>query len=266
MFRSLRARFQKKDIDIGEYRDNPLELYYKSTGPWVTDIPVSHYRSNFLGFRADTNPLVKMLLSEDKTYDSSAVHRFYDQFQPTTVGDVLNIETSKVASFPAMSAVMPWWTKTPEARLAQVCIDTDQKPYLGKEAHRLGAEEGRDYGWHYFGPVSKAVGITEFERQRSVFDSIRTRGYKPTSLLHIHGEFLIHGKNWVWVNLGGKHRFNALAALGYTSMTVSVKNKYGPAFVRREDVDSWPNVVNGLFDREEALKIFDRLLLGRDVA
>lgn len=263
MFRSLRARFRKKEIEVEEYRVSPLELSYQKAGPWVTEIPVSHYRSNLLGFRSESNPLIKTLLSHDQRFDRSSLHVFYEKFQPESIGDVLNISSSKATSYPAMSTVMPWWKKTPDARLLQVCVNINSKPYLGKEARGLGADESSDFGWQYFGPVSCAVGKTEFDRQHSVFDSIRRRGYRPTSPLHIHGEFLVNGNDWVWVNLGGKHRFNALVALGHNTITISVKNKYGPAFVRREDVDSWPNVLNGWFDREEALQIFDQLMSGR---
>lgn len=264
MFRSFRARFQKKEIDEEYYQVNPVELSYRISGPWVTSIPASHYRSNLLGFRTESNPFIKTLLSGKQTFSQSYLRHFYEQFQPETIGDVLNISTSKAASYPAMSTVMPWWTKEPNARLVQVCVSTDRKPYLGKEAYHLGADEGSDFGWHHFGPVSSGVGEMEFDRQYSVFNSIRTHGYQPTSPLHIHGEFLIHGADWVWINIGGKHRFNALVALDHDIITVSVKNKYGPAFVRRDEVDFWPNVINGWFDREEALQIFDQLMLGRD--
>jgi len=162
---------------------------------------------------------------------------------------------------PPMAAVMPWWSMNPERRLQQVAIETDGG-FIGKEAIKLGASVADDFGWQYFGPVSPAVGQMEFDRQRAVFHSINRNGYKPTSYLHVHGEFLVHGGDWVWVNLGGKHRLNALVAMGSQEVIVSAKRKYGPEFVRREEAELWPNVQNGWFTREEALRLFDRIMQG----
>ncbi len=111
-------------------------------------------------------------------------------------------------------------------------------------------------GTSNLGPMSRMMKDNEVQ----AFE--QRNGYKPTSYLHVHGEFLVHGGDWVWVNLGGKHRLNALVAMGSQEVIVSAKRKYGPEFVRREEAELWPNVQNGWFTREEALRLFDRIMQG----
>jgi hypothetical protein len=134
---------------------------------------------------------------------------------------------------------------------------------FGVEAYKLGVKPEGNFGWQYFGPVSDSVGLLEFSRLKSVYESINEKGYCPPAKSHIHGEFLISDDDWVWVNLGGKHRCAALIAMNYSEIPVRVRGKYGAAFVRRCEVDYWPNVLNGLFSRDQALQFFDKMILGR---
>lgn len=218
---------------------------------------------NLTAFRADSNPFVATLRQASLTYNDSPLYHFYQSFCPASVADLLGISASPISNQPAMSAVMPWWNKDPQQRLQQVA---EQRPsgWLGKEAIKLGISSADDFGWQYFGPVSEKLGLLEFERQRQVYDSIAKRGYKPRSHLQVHGEFLVDGNDWVWVNLGGKHRVNALLAQGNDTVIAAAKGKYGSIFVRRSEVASWPNVVNGWYTEEEALQVFDRIMAGKE--
>lgn len=227
----------------------------------MVSVAVDRCRMNLTALHISRSPFVRTLQAADAHYENSVLFQFYENLTPSCVGDLLQLSDSRIASLPAMAAVMPWWSMTPERRLQQVAVETDGG-FIGKEALKLGASRDNDYGWQYFGPVSPAVGQMEFDRQCMVYQSIARNGYNPTSYLHIHGEFLIHGDDWVWVNLGGKHRLNALVALGAKEVIVSAKRKYGPEFVRREDVALWPNVQNGWYTREEALRLFDRIIEG----
>ena len=227
----------------------------------MVSVPVDRCRMNLTALHISRSPFVQTLQQSDPQYADSALFQYYESVTPSCVGDLLQLSDSRIASLPPMAAVMPWWCMSPERRLQQVAIETDGG-FIGKEALKLGASVADDFGWQYFGPVSSAVGQMEFDRQRAVFQSIRRNGYNPTSYLHVHGEFLVRGDDWVWVNLGGKHRLNALVAMGAQEVIVSAKRKYGPEFVRREEVDLWPNVQSGWFTREEALRLFDRIMEG----
>jgi len=263
MLKSFFNGRNNKLVDSESYIRTPLELSYRSSGPFVTEVPPSSYRSGLLGLRIADNPFFRTLSQNQREYSDSDLYRYYQAVQPAGAGDVMPVRDSRIASMPAMAACMPWWKITPEERLKQVLASATDGRFLGKEAVKLGADPETDYGWLYFGPVSENVGITEFNRQWKVYESIRKKGFQPTSSFSIHGEFLISDSDWAWVNYGGKHRFVALAAMGHQKIVVSAKNKYGPAFVRPEDVRAWPNVMNGWFTEEEALAVFWQMMSGR---
>lgn len=265
MFQLLRRRLQgrKAAIDIQPFSRSPAEIPYRQAKAIVTHVAADRCRSNFLGFSVQDSPFVQILTQDHSRYEGSALEAFYQTFQPETVGELLGLKNSAVASLPAMSAVMPWWNRKPEQRLEQVAVTAGNGRLLGKEAIKLGACEQTDFGWQYYGPVSTPVGKMEYERQVSVFHSIRDQGFQPTSATQIHGEFLVSGEDWAWVNIGGKHRLNSLVALGNPEIQVSAKGKYGPVIIRRSESSIWPNVQNGLFDEAEALGLFDRILAGR---
>jgi hypothetical protein len=259
----LRLLGRKTATDIQPFSLSPAEIPYRKAETIVTIVAAERCRSNFLGLSVQDSPFVQILSQNDSGYEGSALETFYQTFKPATVGDLLGLETSEIASMPAMSAVMPWWNRKPEQRLEQVAIRAVNGRFLGKEAIKLGASEQTDFGWQYYGPVSTTVGKMEYERQVSVFRSIRDQGFQPTSATQIHGEFLVSGEDWVWVNIGGKHRLNSLVALGHPEIQVSAKGKYGPVITRRSESSIWPNVQNGLFEEKEALELFDRILAGR---
>ncbi|WP_297004988.1 hypothetical protein [Thalassolituus sp. UBA6592] len=246
---------------VSHYRHSPAELAYHKPGDIIVSVPVSRCRMNLTMLPASRNPFVMTLQEGHDSYENSPLFQFYDSVKPATVGQLLSVMQSPIASLPAMATVMPWWAISPEERLDQVAVETPHG-YLGKEAIKMGASRSGDYGWQYFGPVSHQVGESEFQRQQLVYQSIRSNSYNPVSYKHIHGEFLISGRDWVWVNQGGKHRFNSLVAAGNEEVIVSAKRKYGPDFVQRSDAHLWPNVINGWFTEQEALTVFDRIMQG----
>lgn len=60
----------------------------------------------------------------------------------------------------------------------------------------------------------------------------------------------------------GLHRISVLATMGRTMLPILIRGGDNPAIVRRSDVDSWTHVRDGLYRREEALQVFDRLIAG----
>jgi hypothetical protein len=72
------------------------------------------------------------------------------------------------------------------------------------------------------------------------------------------GAILIHNNGkYCWVNGKGIHRMCVAHALGFEAIPVRVTK-----IVRRCDVRYWPGVVSGMFSRETALRVFDRLIEG----
>lgn len=111
-------------------------------------------------------------------------------------------------------------------------------------------------GWAFSGPVHPDKGRLEFLRLISLYQSIKENGYDQTKgyigVIQIKRDneyrYLVGG--------GGYHRALVMAALGY---------EYIPARFNRNstidvnDVDFWPQVRNGLWSKNQALKYVDHL-------
>lgn len=94
----------------------------------------------------------------------------------------------------------------------------------------------------------------------SVNNIIIKEGYAPSKLDHIYGEFLIDGNNWIWIAIGGTHRFSVLLALNVDTIPVAKLTRWVTLFVQHSEVEFWPNVGSGLLTVEETLSIFYRIM------
>lgn len=71
---------------------------------------------------------------------------------------------------------------------------------------------------------------------------------------YIETEFLVKGDEFCWKPRGeGNHRVTVAASLGYKNIKSIVTN-----IVRYDELNYWPNVVNGTFKKTEAEQIFNR--------
>jgi hypothetical protein len=165
-----------------------------------------------------------------------------------------------------MATVMPWSYSSPEQRMARFCIEGSHSRLLSTEAQKHGLNPAENYGCQFFGPISTDHGELEFLRLTSVNNKIIKEGYAPSKHGHIHGEFLIDGNDWIWIAIGGKHRFSVLSALDVDTIPVAKLSRWATLFVRRSEVEFWPNVRSGLFTVEEALSIFDRIMKGAKIS
>jgi hypothetical protein len=228
-------------------------------------IPMENCRSNMLGFTPAGNPFVETLIdysAKKSHYSGSKLENYYKHFCPSSMKIVLDSNNPILEKYHPMATVMPWSTSTPEEKFLRACVDVNAPNILSNEAQKLGLTAEKDYGWQYFGPVSEELGKAEYTRLISVYETILKNDYKPERYGYIHGQFLIHDQKWVWVNIGGKHRFATLAALGFTAIPIALRSRSSALYINRSDVDYWPNVKNGLFTKADALNIFDRLMHG----
>jgi hypothetical protein len=247
----------------------PLDLLYSNFKGGAAIVPIERCRSHMLGFTVDENPFIKTLIdysSSNSNYSGSVLENYYNHYCPTSMQSVLRSDNPSLNKYHPMATVLPWGISTPEEKLPNICVDPSAEQLLSKEAHKLGLKEKNNFGWQFFGPVSEDLGLQEYARLISVYNSIKEHGYLPEKYGYMHGQFLVSDDDWVWVNIGGKHRFSSLAALQYKSIPVALKSRSSALFIRRSDVDYWPNVKNGLFSRTDALNIFDRILSGTSYA
>lgn len=268
-YSSIKKKFFRNKYATSSYnlchQQDPLDLLYSNFEGGVAIVPIERCRSHMLGFTANANPFIKMLqeYAENKSdYSGSILERYYNEFCPTSMQAVLKSNNTYLSKYHPMATVLPWSTSTPEAKLTSSCVDENAHKILSKEAYKLGLSEKDNYGWQFFGPVSKSLGLQEYLRLITVYTSIKNNGYRPEKHGNINGYFLISDNDWVWVNFGGKHRFASLVALKFKNIQVALKSKSCELLIRRTDVDYWPNVKNGLFSKPDALNIFDQILKG----
>lgn len=255
------------DLCSSEY--HPLDIVYDGFSGEVMNIPLSRCRSYILGYLPEEHPFcvtLKQYNQKKHAFTHSKLNRYYAEFQPKTMADVLKLESPILKNYPAMATVMPWSYATPEQRMKRFCIEGSQSRLLAKEAVQHGLNSAENYGCQFFGPISADHGELEFKRLTSVNNNIVNDGYAPSKHGHLHGEFLIDGDNWVWVAIGGKHRFSVLSALEFEKIPVARLSRWAALFIRRNEVAYWPNVRNGLFTEEEALSVFDRIMKGTKVS
>lgn len=268
-FRSIKNLLSRDKYATSIYdlsgENTPLDLIYSNFLGKAALVPLERCRSHMLGFTADGNPFVESLrtYSENKcNYTGSTLEYYYNNFCPDSMQSVLSSAENSLNKFHPMATVLPWGIATPEQKLPKVCVNPSADKLFSSEAKKLGLSEKDNYGWQFFGPVSEGLGQLEYKRLISVFNSIKDDGYLPEKHGFIHGQFLVSDDNWAWVNIGGKHRFASLAALNFKSIPISLTSRSSALFIRRADVQYWPNVRNGLFSEFDALNIFDRILQG----
>lgn len=69
---------------------------------------------------------------------------------------------------------------------------------------------------------------------------------------------LIDGDSWKWMSgYDGNHRLYILNMINYPSVTSSLSK-----IIKKDEVNQWPNVKNGVYTKNEALRIFEALFQG----
>ena len=184
-----------------------------------------------------TRSLTEHIEKPDTEYESSALCRFYEIFQPSSVDDVFlsgnGITTDK--SDGLFSYQLPW--------------DIVPKTNNG---HKM----------NYSGPMDIKRGKAEYERLIDVYDSIKKQGYmirKSENLFNsnnIQGYFLKNNDEYSFIVLHGKHRAASLIALGEKKIPVTFDLGY-QRVIDRAAVEDWPLVKKGQMSKEKALMIFD---------
>jgi len=267
--RSIKNLFSRDKYATSIYdlssQNTPLDLIYSNFKGKAALVPIDRCRSHMLGYVISGNPFIealKMYSNNGCGYSGSILEHYYRDFCPASMKSVLNSDNLSLNKYHPMATVLPWGITTPEEKLPKVCVNQNAEKLLSSEAKKLGLHEKDNFGWQFFGPVSDNLGLLEYQRLISVFNSIKNDGYHPENHGYIHGQFLISEDSWVWVNIGGKHRFASLAALNFKAIPVALSSRSSALYIRRIDVDCWPNVKNGLFAKEDALNIFDRIMNG----
>ncbi len=181
-------------------------------------------------------------------YSDSVLKTYYDQFQPRNLEEALFIEKGRAPMLSKGWIGYPWlWNKK-------------MKVIFNKEH-----SETRPGGIHHFGPNTDDFGAGELKRLIPLYKIFKEQGYQPELFFdgYISGHFLIKGDDYRFIVTEGQHRVACLAALGYETIRCrfSSEPQY-PKVILWQDVKKWPQVANGVYSRNLALRIFERFFVG----
>jgi hypothetical protein len=219
-------------------------------------LPVHSFNKN--GYHPFVNAAKKALkVPKKKRYCviKEYLSEYYSKFVPITAGHLMSsTKKSKLYKFPTWAIMMPWQ----RANIYKHSMNVRNNVRIENKENKENI--GIDSGWAWTGPVAENKLSIESKRLNIVLDSILTKGYVTHNGKdgHILGTILIKDNNsWVWQSVTGQHRTSVLAALEFSNVKVKVR-----MFVRRDEVECWPQVVNGFYTINEAIDIFDKVFDG----
>lgn len=254
-------------VDLRRLGNNPKGLGYYSSGMnnILIDVEFSSGRGLDVYTLCDKSihPFIlavrSALVSDDyKKAIRDSLSNYYGLVQPRSAAEWLGFEFGEVVALdkePPWSVLLPWQNRSVDLnrKMRQDCAFYDNREH-GLKADII-------EGWRDFGPVSKNILDIEVSRLHSLMLSIKKFGIQRHNKIggDIVVTVLINDENefrWLVFN-GGQHRAAVISAMGYKKVAVQVKQ-----LVERKDVLFWPNVQSGVYSKESALKIFDRIFYG----
>lgn len=249
-------------IDLRRSHNNArASLYYQR--PTVVDVDLRegiglhHFCLGTDGFNPFVHAVRAALKKEsiDSEASASVLKTYYCSVQPKNAAAWVgfnDLDIPALAKISAPGVVQPWMWQCPEEAYQF------REKGVPRENKLAGVRLPFSDGWHGCGPVSDAKIAIESKRLCRLIKSVRINGL----LRHdepggdIEADLLCDEKgNTRWWIVSGHHRAAVLSAMGFQVIPVRIR-----LVVDRGDVHIWPNVVSGIYKRNIALKLFDRLM------
>ena len=262
-------------IDLRKITNNPIEACYmahrKSPVIEVSTKAIRTFQCVGLPLDEKYNPFVAtanfIKRNKHASYEYSPLCTYHNSFQPKDAFELLHIEPCKRMIERGFSspfaAVLPWWPDVsgirPEDR--HVSITTN----AASDYRALGIKAPENANTFEFGPFSNVLGNFEYMRLQKLINSIGVNGFQrnDTPDGDIKGVVLVNSDLETKILLnGGQHRAAVAAAMGFDNIPVRLFPTISSTLIRRDDVDFWPYVKSGLFSRNQALTVFDRIFKG----
>jgi hypothetical protein len=215
---------------------------------------------NGMGFcEASWHPFTAVLKERKQaagsTYEGSVLARFYAVWTPAQAAEAIVGFENAPRSFAALPSYgyhqSPWSFETTQATLDQL------RNFYSADYEEHGCSDlrlERD-GFKYHGPVSRALGVCEYQRLVKVYDSLAAGGYDRA-----HGEVNVYvlrrGTELRFICRGGVHRVAASSALDRANIPARL---CPPFLVDAVEFNFWPAVLNGTWTPSQALEYFNHL-------
>lgn len=251
-------------VDLKKYLRKTGPLYhalsvlyvYLNRQSQLCDVPIK-ICTNPMGFSFASdgwNYLVEQLKQFDQEQEleveDSVLYKFHQRYQPGDMSDIPVSAGFHVAFKPALS-IYPWGS-----------FDIEQSVRGGTPKN---AQTSR-----FYGPSDLSLVRNDLSNLRSLYGSIRMRGYRPALFRNafIGGVFLEKADGQrKFVVLQGNHRTAILAHLGFETMKTRYLNGYYKC-ISEKDMADWFHVKSGACSEQDAKAYFDSffVLNGRERA
>jgi hypothetical protein len=215
-----------------------------SNGSKIYNIPIEkvfHYGGQC--FNSVDQPFYRFL-----KLGKESLKQYYENHQPSSIYEAHNI---KIENNSIKSNSLKYF----DHRL----------PWLDQPEGNLSAEFGLNHhhGHSAFGPVSDKKLKLEIYRLKTCLKSLKRHGYiewqvfpkidadlpRGYLLQKKSGDFSVH-------IISGKHRVACMAYLGWKNIPIKFDTLL-PRVVSEDNCESWPGVINGCYNKTEAIAIFN---------
>jgi hypothetical protein len=165
-----------------------------------------------------------------------------------TAADIVHLSgNSKLNKYPAWAVVMPWEKISIEEKFEIY----PESFYKNRSTKELSFENSSRLSIIETMYSSKSL-ESKVNQMQKLYKSIKCHGLKKNSNLP-KINILIKEKEWRWfMGDAGNHRAYICACFGFKFFESRVSS-----IINKEEVNRWPNVINGTYSVEEAESIFD---------
>lgn len=250
-------------LDLREQTDDPIEGFYLAMGnPFLLSVPLKDCRilhaTALRCGKADYNPLVETCLEFAKNPslgpENSALKRFYEAWQPANAAEMLGFSGHpRLITQPPYLYIYPWQNFS--------LLDKQERveEWIRSDSDQYGMKLSLRDGWKEYGPLSENALELELNRLRSVYASVRSKGFIPGENSSYICAVGLADKTDIRFSISpGHHRIAALSANGFEVAPILITQR-----IVRDEVESWPHVRSAFYSIKDALHIFDRLFEGR---
>ena len=261
-------------IDKEEILEGRSFLYRTGIEPIYTSFPLEKARINGKTLVDGDNCHINIIaLKKALSYDDQKIQ--YQKLEETLIEYAstenkknLNLnrslglsdeESRNLSNIPSWAKIYPWnHTESVQKQIATTNFST-----FVENSKRRGPRINAMQGGAQYPLVSKERAAFEAKLLFSLYNSIKSKGYiesKNTNYDPVGAIVAIDSdSNWCWAVSAGIHRCCVLSLSNIPSINVMLKK-----VIYKEDVESWPNVRNGLYTKEAALKVFDHMFDCKD--
>ena len=259
---SIKRVDSKPLLDLRYKHNDPRLFLYYGKKPLFINVRIELGRIRFFPLSKKTNPFVYAVsetFNEKDTFNvlKSCLQQYYSLVQPENAYDWFGLEkkdTPLLSGVPAWFAPEPWEVSTVDQKRRSM------ERVSKSESKKCGKKLSASHGSKVFGPVTSEKLHTETVRFHKTMLSIESSGFCRHDGADGDIEALVFVREdgqWRWQVSRGLHRLVVLTALCWRQIPLRVKN-----VVYRQDADTWPNVLSGLYTKDGALKLFDRIFDG----